>query len=245
MRLVSFVCLRAWRCWVWVNEGVGWGPPPPPLQPPKPSHTPRGHTLTGGGPRGLESLTGNGGPLHLVNEAALENTLYRPIHSSLDAPLVFFCVGRRHSQRGTHDLGDGFQYNTHVNCHGGRSDDGFAVARTNYWHVPNPVSIFIRMAEQTPRRVKQGTMKSSVTRAGSMLAVPNAAAVIGYGSIYTPPISETRRRFKHLYHRNTFCCAPTIFDQFSSLYSFGTISDLTDRLVPQAALDRGCRGPCP
>ena len=30
--------------------GGGWGPPPP-LQPPKQSHTPRGHTLAGGGPR--------------------------------------------------------------------------------------------------------------------------------------------------------------------------------------------------
>ena len=34
------------RCWVWVNKGGGGG-----LQPPKQSHTPRGHTLAGGGPR--------------------------------------------------------------------------------------------------------------------------------------------------------------------------------------------------
>ena len=32
----------------------GWGPPPPPLQPPKLSHTPQGHTLAGGGPRAGE-----------------------------------------------------------------------------------------------------------------------------------------------------------------------------------------------
>ena len=32
-------------------RGGGWGSPAP-LQPPKLSHTPRGHTLAGGGPRG-------------------------------------------------------------------------------------------------------------------------------------------------------------------------------------------------
>ena len=36
---------------VWVNQGGGGTPPP--LQPPKLSHTPRGHTLAGGGPRAL------------------------------------------------------------------------------------------------------------------------------------------------------------------------------------------------
>ena len=34
---------------VWVNQGGG--SPPPPLQPPKLSHTPWGHTLAGGSPR--------------------------------------------------------------------------------------------------------------------------------------------------------------------------------------------------
>ena len=39
---------------VWVNQGGGEGSPPPPPPPPtdpKLSHTPRGHTLAGGGPR--------------------------------------------------------------------------------------------------------------------------------------------------------------------------------------------------
>ena len=53
MRLVSFVCLRAWTGPD--GKGAGFGstkaPPPPPLQPPKLSNTPRGHTLAGGGPR--------------------------------------------------------------------------------------------------------------------------------------------------------------------------------------------------
>ena len=33
------------------------GVPPPPLQPPKLSNTPRGHTLAGGGPRAEHSLS--------------------------------------------------------------------------------------------------------------------------------------------------------------------------------------------
>ena len=35
------------------TKGGGRGPLPPPLQPPKLSHTPRVHTLAGGGPRAL------------------------------------------------------------------------------------------------------------------------------------------------------------------------------------------------
>ena len=65
MRLVSFVCLRAWTgpngkgAGFGSTKGGGCPPPPleggggpPPLQPPKLSNTPRGHTLAGGGPRG-------------------------------------------------------------------------------------------------------------------------------------------------------------------------------------------------
>ena len=65
MHLVSFVCLSAWRCLTEKVRTLGqqsWGgapppllrrgdAPPPPLQPPKLSHTPRGHTLAGGDPR--------------------------------------------------------------------------------------------------------------------------------------------------------------------------------------------------
>ena len=66
VHLVSFVCLRAWTGPA--GKGAGFGstkggggvhPPlrrgvgvPPPLQPPKLSNTPRGHTLAGGRPRG-------------------------------------------------------------------------------------------------------------------------------------------------------------------------------------------------
>ena len=65
MRLVRFVCLRAWTGRG--RKGAGFGstkggvPPPPlrrgvgsppPLQPPILSNTPRGHTLAGGGPFG-------------------------------------------------------------------------------------------------------------------------------------------------------------------------------------------------
>ena len=39
---------------VWVNQRGGGGPSPS-LQPPKLSHTPRGHTLAGGGPRAFSS----------------------------------------------------------------------------------------------------------------------------------------------------------------------------------------------
>ena len=68
MRLFGFVCLRAWTgpdgkgAGLGSTKGVGWGPPPPSgggggLQPPKLSHTPRGHTLVGARPRGAGSNT--------------------------------------------------------------------------------------------------------------------------------------------------------------------------------------------
>ena len=49
------------------TKGGGRGPPPPP-QPPKLSHTPRGHTLAGGGPRGplAPRVSGQGGPACLL-----------------------------------------------------------------------------------------------------------------------------------------------------------------------------------
>ena len=78
MHLVSFVCLRTWRCLTEKVLGLGQrrgAPPPPPLQPPKLSHTLGGHTLAGSGP-------------HDVLQGQVDN-------------ISFLCVVSKHNSRGS------------------------------------------------------------------------------------------------------------------------------------------------
>ena len=91
----------AWRLTARPADPQGLGQPrgggSPPLQPPKLSHTPRGHTLAGGGPRiPLGAPTpANGGvnaevtPLVLLTGLLVPVLLGPPLWASLQPALVF------------------------------------------------------------------------------------------------------------------------------------------------------------